>query len=145
MPDALSVRVCRLCAHWCGLPDPSSGECRIRAPQLIAGASVGQEGEARRVFPLTSAADWCGQWQADPARVAADLEAQEAKARAAIRRLESKLKTTQRSLEMARGVNPAPPQSDEAAGGFIDESADETPTRAPAPETMRPDPPPTIG
>lgn len=53
-------KTCATCANWAA-KDGNDGECRVRAPQLIA-FRVDNDTEFVTRFPLTAASDWCGEW-----------------------------------------------------------------------------------
>jgi len=62
MTTATASKTCASCAHWVA-QDGDQGECRVRAPQLIA-FRVDDETEFVTRFPTTAAADWCGEFAA---------------------------------------------------------------------------------
>jgi len=52
---------CQSCTYWQAKADTSTGECRRHAPQTVAfNVDDGVKFESR--FPLTKAADWCGDY-----------------------------------------------------------------------------------
>ncbi len=51
------MTTCQTCPFWCPDDDnPEVGDCRIRAPRHET-----VEGGDSRVFPATTAEDWCGE------------------------------------------------------------------------------------
>lgn len=65
-------RICENCAHWdaANITDTETAECRRRPPVIVAHRIEVQEFERRSeflydasAFPVTSAQDWCGEFQ----------------------------------------------------------------------------------
>jgi len=55
-------KTCANCAHWAEKGN-SEGECRVKAPQFVA-FQVDSETRFETRFPVTSAEDWCGEFEA---------------------------------------------------------------------------------
>lgn len=60
--------LCDNCGWWSARPETAGGggECRRRAPKAVVIKSA-QNGirlrDTDRVFPVTDATDWCGDWE----------------------------------------------------------------------------------
>ena len=55
-----AAKTCVNCANW-SAKDGDQGECRVRAPQLVA-FRVDENTEFVSRFPLTASTDWCGEF-----------------------------------------------------------------------------------
>lgn len=56
-----ATKVCANCTHW-NQSEASAGECRRHAPQTVVfNVDANVKFESR--FPVTKAADWCGDFQ----------------------------------------------------------------------------------
>jgi hypothetical protein len=51
---------CQTCRFWLSGRQRNRGECRRRAPQVVAHIHAR---DMPSVFPTTAAADWCGEWE----------------------------------------------------------------------------------
>ena len=54
---------CESCTYWKSVEAKAAGECRRHAPQTIA-FTVDADVKFESRFPVTKAADWCGDYSA---------------------------------------------------------------------------------
>ena len=54
-------RQCQTCRFWLVSRLRSTGECRRRAPQVVAQIRAP---DMQSIFPTTAGTDWCGEWEA---------------------------------------------------------------------------------
>jgi hypothetical protein len=53
-------RQCQTCRFWLISRLRSTGECRRRAPQVVAHVNAR---DMQSIFPTTAGTDWCGEWE----------------------------------------------------------------------------------
>jgi hypothetical protein len=56
------IKACANCAFW-DASNESEGSCRRSAPQTVV-FEISSKQSVKTVFPVTSADDWCGEFQA---------------------------------------------------------------------------------
>lgn len=58
-----ATAVCSSCKHWSNQASADKGECRRHAPQTLV-FTIDAETKFESRFPVTKAADWCGEFEA---------------------------------------------------------------------------------